>query len=247
MTFKKPLIGITLDSCDPSLKEKAKWYSFEFFYALRYRYIDAVEKAGGIPVCLPHCPNQIETYVERLDGLLVTGGGFDVDPKLYNDDQVHPTVTLNTKRTHFEYALTEQFLKTRKPFLGICGGMQLLNVICGGSLHQHLPDETSYTTDHSPDQKPVETAHIVHIQEESLLHSLTHQKTFSVNSVHHQAIKVPGKHLIVSAFADDGVIEAIEHDDHPFCVGVQWHPEFQLQDLDIALFEHFIKTASHGK
>lgn len=246
--IKKPLIGITADSFDPEVQKNAAWYSTEFWYALRYRYVKSIEDFGGVPFALPYSFDSIETYVNQLDGLLITGGGFDIDPKLYGDEKNHASVFLKTKRTEFEYSLCEAFLKQKKPILGICGGMQLLNVVCGGTLHQHVPDlkqDFPELENHQPQEGAMHYAHDVTIIEDTILHkNLGKAGSIAVNSVHHQAVKTLGPQLIANAIASDGLIEGFEHSLHDFVIGIQWHPEFLVQELDHSIFKSFIKAAA---
>ena len=123
-----PVIGLTLDH-EPG----GGWSKFPW-YAIRENYCNAVRDAGGLPVLLPHEPDAAGLYLERIDGLIVTGGGFDVDPALFGATNRHPTVTTKDRRTAFELAVTSGALAREMPVLGICGGQQLLNVALGGTL-----------------------------------------------------------------------------------------------------------------
>jgi putative glutamine amidotransferase len=127
----RPAIGLTLDA------EPAGGYSKLPWYALRQNYCDVVTRAGGLPVLLPHEPEQAEAYLDRLDGLLVTGGAFDVDPALFGARARHPSVRTKDRRTAFELAIVTGALQREMVVLGICGGQQLLNVVLGGTLIHH--------------------------------------------------------------------------------------------------------------
>ena len=135
MSQGQPVIGVTLDAEEPGGYSKLPWY------ALRQNYCEAVARAGGLPILLPHEPAQAAAYLDRIDGLVVTGGAFDVDPALFGAETRHSTVKLKTKRTAFEIEITKGALARNMPVLGICGGQQLLNVVLGGTLIQHIPDE----------------------------------------------------------------------------------------------------------
>ena len=133
--MKRPTIGLTLDS------EPAGGYSNQPWYALRENYCGAVVRAGGLPLLLPHEPGHAADYLDRVDGLIVTGGAFDVDPALFGAATRHETVTTKDRRTEFEKSATEGALERDMPVLGICGGQQLLNVVLGGTLIQHVPSQ----------------------------------------------------------------------------------------------------------
>ena len=242
----KPRIGITLDFVDPAQQEQGAWFNIEPWYALRYRYASAIEIAGGLPLNLSYHMNLVDDYVAMLDGLLITGGGFDVDPALYGAETVHPTILVKHTRTAFELALCKAFLAAGKPILGICGGMQLLNVVFGGTLHQHLPDtfmSAACDINHSPKIRAILTAHNVNFVAGTKLATLCATESCAVNSVHHQAVDRLGAGLKASAIADDTLIEAFESTEHPFVLGIQWHPEFLLSEVDNNIFKSFIEAA----
>ena len=139
---KRPVIGVTLDSEQPGGYSKYPWY------ALRQNYADAIIAAGGLSVALPHDAELAGAYLARLDGLVVTGGAFDVDPALYGDAGRHATVTLKERRTAAEMALTRGALAMNMPVLGICGGQQLLAVAVGGTLIQDISDSVPLALEH---------------------------------------------------------------------------------------------------
>ena len=242
MKLKKPLIGITLDYFDPTHDERALWYSQWPWYALRYRYCEAVASAGGVPMALSYYSNCIDDYAESLDGLVLTGGGFDSDPKLYGDEICHPTVKIKSNRTEFEMAIARRMLDLNKPVLGICGGMQLLNVLHQGTLYQDLPSEIESDIDHSQTHDRHLPQHTIIVESGTLLAGLTKETTLSVNSVHHQSVKQVAVGFRVNAQAPDGIIEGIESSDYKFCLGVQWHPEFHVTKADERIFEGFMQA-----
>ena len=151
----RPLIGLTLDA------EPAGGWSKYPWYALRQNYSAAVAAAGGLAVALPHDPGLAEAYLGRLDGLIVTGGAFDVDPALYGAGERHETVTLKSDRTTAELALLTGALARNMPVLGICGGQQLLAVALGGTLIQHIPDAIPNALQHEQKTPHDQHAHEV--------------------------------------------------------------------------------------
>jgi putative glutamine amidotransferase len=235
---RRPIIGVTLDS------EPAGGYAKLPWYALRENYCDVVAAAGGLPVALPHEPDLADHYLALVDGLVVTGGAFDVDPALYGAAGRHATVRLKERRTRFEWAVTRGAVDRDKPLLGICGGQQLLNVVLGGTLIQHLPDTFPDALAHEQPNPRTEPGHEVAVLAGSLLHRVTGADRLPVNSAHHQAAETVGEAVVVCATAADGVIEAIEDPRRRFCLGVQWHPEYRISAGDTALIEAFVAAAA---
>lgn len=233
----QPVIGLTLDAEPPGGYSKLPWY------AIRENYCDAVARAGGLPVLLPHEVEQAEAYLRVVDGLIVTGGAFDVDPALFGAETRHATVTTKDRRTRFELAVTRRALAADKPVLGICGGQQLLNVALGGTLIQHIPDEVPGALAHEQKTPRHEPAHTVRFADRTRLREIAGASEAPVNSTHHQAVKAPAPGLLVDATAPDGVIEGIEDPHRRFCIGVQWHPEYAISDADRRLFAAFIAAA----
>lgn len=232
-----PLVGITLDSEQPGGWSNYPWY------AVRENYCAAVRAAGGLPILLPHEPEEAEAYLDRIDALLVTGGAFDLDPALFGAVTRHETVRTKDRRTAFEAAITRGALERDLPVLGICGGQQLLNVVLGGTLIQHIPDEVENALAHEQPNPRHEAGHAVALEDDSLLQTLCKAAELPVNSAHHQAVKAVGPGVSVNAVAPDGVIEGIEAPDYRFCLGVQWHPEYAISPGDIAIFRAFVAAA----
>lgn len=235
--MSRPVIGLTLDA------EPAGGYSKLPWYALRENYCVAVEQAGGLPILLPHEPDLVEAYLERLDGIVVTGGAFDIDPALFGAESRHATVTTKDRRTAFELDLTRGALAHDLPVFGICGGQQLLNVALGGTLIQHIPDEVAAALAHEQPNPRTEPGHSVRVAPGTLLADIVNAAEIPVNSAHHQAVKTVGAGVVVNATAADGVIEGIEDRRYRFCLGVQWHPEYAISPADPALFRAFIQAA----
>jgi putative glutamine amidotransferase len=234
----QPVIGLTLDHEPPGGYSKTQpWY------ALRENYCAAVSAAGGLPVLLPHEPTRAGDYLALLDGLIVTGGAFDVDPKLFGAKTRHESVSTKDRRTEFELAVCRGALKSDKPVLGICGGEQLMNVALGGTLIQHIPDEVPDALAHEQPNPRSEAGHFVKVTGGTLLHRITGADELPVNSAHHQAVRDLAPGLVVDAVASDGVVEGIEDPRRRFLIGVQWHPEYAISEGDTRLFAAFIAAA----
>jgi putative glutamine amidotransferase len=240
-THKPPVIGVTLDS-EPGDREHKRFSRYPW-YALRANYCDAVAAAGGLPMALPHRPELASAYLDRLDALVVTGGAFDVDPALYGDPATHGSVTLKAGRTQAELALVQGALARAMPVLGICGGEQLLAVVLGGTLIQHIPDSVPGALAHEQPNPRHEPGHEVAVVPGTLLHRIVGATAMHVNSAHHQAVRAPGPHAVVNATTSDGVIEGIEDPRQRFCLGVQWHPEYHIDPGDRRLFDALIAAA----
>jgi putative glutamine amidotransferase len=234
---KRPLIGLTLDAEQPGGYSKYPWY------ALRQNYTSAIAAAGGLAVALPHDPGMASDYLDRLDGLIITGGAFDVDPALYGDAERHPTVELKSTRTSAELELLKGALARNMPIFGICGGEQLLAVALGGTLIQHIPDAITGALQHEQSTPHTKPGHNVKILPGTLLHKITGADTMQVNTSHHQAVLAPGS-ATINAVAPDGVIEGIEDPAQKFCLGVQWHPEYLIDPGDAQIFAAFIAAAN---
>jgi len=236
--MKRPIIGITLDS------ETSGGYSKFPWYAVRKNYCDTIFQAGGLPLPLTHELETIKNYLEIIDGIVITGGAFDLDPELFGTKERHQTIITKQQRTEFEIAITRGAIKKDMPILGICGGEQLLNVVLGGTLIQHIPDEIVSPLTHEQINPRDEAGHTINIKNNTILHRIVGKPSMSVNSAHHQSIKTISGNVIVNAIAPDGVIEGIEVPGKRFCLGVQWHPEFLIDSGDKKLFAAFLTASS---
>ena len=234
----QPIIGITLDY------EEGGGYSKMPWYALRENYCSSVSRFGATPLPLPHETGHLDTYAGLIDGLVITGGAFDVSPELYGASSQHETVTTKQRRTRFEFGITKLAIERGIPILGICGGEQLLNVVLGGTLIQHIPDSIPNALEHEQKNPRTEPGHDVAVVEDSLLHRILGTTKIAVNSAHHQAVATPAPGAIVDATAPDGVIEGIEYPAHPFCLGVQWHPEYFVTGADDKIMEAFVAACA---
>lgn len=211
-------------------------------------YILAIENAGGnvdiLPADIP--TDSLHDAFSQLDGLILSGGG-DIDPVIFHGEP-HPSVEgIIPERDATEISLTKLAILHRLPFLGICRGIQVMNVALGGTLFTDLPDQLGKTVAHSTEKRlPKNTInHMVKVKPDSWLYEVTRQKELPVNSRHHQGIKLLAEGLDVMAIAPDGLIEAVHLRGHPYGIGVQWHPE-NLPEVDHArtLFETLIRAAA---
>ncbi|MFH1854084.1 MAG: gamma-glutamyl-gamma-aminobutyrate hydrolase family protein [Candidatus Omnitrophota bacterium] len=230
----KPIIGIT---CEVN---KLKPYFSQFELSCDYRYVRAILRAGGIPVLIPINPyrKEVTKLLQHLDGLVIIGGA-DVHPNFYGEKSTEKVRSVYRGRIYFETWLYKMAQKKKIPVLAICYGMQLLNVIYGGTLYQDIRSNIKDSGNHCSKKYP---QHVVRIQPGSLCHKIFKRSSFFVHSDHHQAVKTLGRSLKISAFSDDGIIEAIEGPSHT--IAVQWHPERQAKDpVQKQLFRYFIRLA----
>ena len=234
--MKNPIIGITLDYENNGGYSKFPWY------AIRENYLNCLYKFGAIPFPLFHNIEVNNHFLKTLDGLVITGGNFDIDPSLYSE-ATDGSRNFKSKRTDFETKIFNQFLKTSKPILGICGGEQLMNVASGGDLIQDINSSINTNIKHEQINPRNEVSHEVKITKNSKLFKIIQSDKIKVNSAHHQSVKNTGENFIASAFASDNVVEAIEHTKHSWCIGLQWHPEFLITGSDVAIIRDFINHA----
>jgi putative glutamine amidotransferase len=244
-----PLVGISCMSEDPT-------ETLDVRHSARLAYVNAVALAGAAPVLIPmsDIDESLETICSRLDGLMLTGGG-DIDPELYGEGATTQLISPDRLRDRTEIWLAKQAISNDMPLLGICRGLQVLNVACGGSLHQDIAGQVPHAGQHRfapPDHGREYLAHVVEVQADTLLANLIQgaekvhaSSTLRVNSRHHQAIKEVGYGLSVVARARDGIVEAIEGPGRRFMLGVQWHPEDLVARDEAArrMFEAFIRAA----
>ncbi len=211
-------------------------------------YTWAIHHAGGTPIIIPPLTQAADwsRLVERLDGLLLSGGE-DIAPDRYGHTLEPWTGRVDSERDEAELGLVQLWVTSGKPLLGICRGHQVLNVALGGVLVQDIMANIADALDHAyvsgrPMENPVHDVDIVPDCQLSRILGGTH---FAVNSAHHQAVTVPGRDLAIVARAPDGVVEATEISDHPFCVSVQWHPEamVKISSSMLPLFAAFVNAA----
>jgi len=228
-----PLIGITTYARDESNK-----------VGLPAEYIDSVRRAGGCAVLLPPGEPHVDAALERLDGLIIAGGG-DIDPSCYGGKS-HPDVYMvDHERDELELGLARRVIETGLPTLCICRGAQILNVALGGTLHVHLPEVFGDQVSHRlPPREP--TPHPVAVEPESRLAEVIRETRPEPMSWHHQAICEVADGLQVTAHAPDGVIEAVEYPEHPLLLAVQWHPELSAAEdaVQQRLFDELVRVST---
>lgn len=234
----QPIIGI-----------QAQKLPHENFYRLNPKYADAIFAGGGIPIILPliAAPEYLERVWPMLDGLVLSGCYSDLDPKLYGEAP-HPKLgPVSDRRDQFDWLLLARAHEERMPIFGICRGFQSLNVFRGGKLIQDLPSQQPSHVEHDPEEDPSKPfAHMVRIAPSTLLNHAQQETQTQVNSLHHQAVREPGKGLRVIAWAEDGVIEAVQNEDlaEHYVLGVQWHPErtHEMDEFSLQLFKDFVQA-----
>jgi len=218
---RRPVIGLT-----PDLAANAEGGGPPR-YELKLSYVEGILKGGGLPLLLPYSDDEkvVQAYLDRVQGLVVTGGAFDIPPADYGEEPREGLGPLKPERTAFETTVLRAALERQLPVLGICGGMQLLNVVLGGTLYQDLVRELPSASLHEQKHPSVQPQHPVDVRDGTLLAEAVGKGALMVNSTHHQAVNVVAPGLLVSAVAPDGVVEAIELPGPAFVLGVQWHPE----------------------
>jgi putative glutamine amidotransferase len=212
-------------------------------YELKQAYADAVLSAGGLPIVLPYSDDESAAAeaVALCDALVVTGGAFDIPPEAYGAAAHRMLGQLKPGRTQFEQRVLRAALESRKPVLGVCGGMQLLAVELGGTLWQDVREQVPGASDHEQKIDPRQTGHAARVVSGTQLARIVGADIVQVNSTHHQAVRDPGP-AVVSAVAPDGVVEAIELPDR-FALGVQWHPELLAGAEHRALYRALVEAA----
>lgn len=208
-------------------------------------YLKGIELAGGAPVVLPLIEDRevLSAILERCAGVLIPGG-HDVEPACYGQELMPECGELSPARDRLEDWVIGWALERDMPILGICRGVQMLNVHLGGTLYQDLPTQRPESLNHSQ-EPPYETlVHQVEVKENSALAELTGAGMLSVNSLHHQAIETVAPGLVVDAVSTDGIVEAVHLPGKQFVLGVQWHPEYccQIQKEAMGIFRGFLRA-----
>ncbi len=236
----RPLIGIPCDDGDTPVRPGRPATAR---YELKRSYADAVYRAGGLPVLLPYALDAADELLARLEGLLLAGGAFDIPPEEYGETPQPGCGPVKPERTRFERRVLEGALARGLPVLGVCGGMQLLNVAHGGTLVQDLPTQHDGALAHQQPDDPRKPSHAVRVETGSLLHRICETEALQVNSTHHQAVAKLGAGLDVIARAPDGVVEAIQSHQLRFVLGVQWHPESLSDDPSRRIYRALVDAA----
>lgn len=235
---RKPLIGIGADV----IIEEGTTDRFAGYLT----YVEALREAGATPLLIPPDARAAVDLIDVLDGVVLAGGN-DCDPAVYGQE-CHPSVTpMDERRQSNDLALARLSRAHSIPALGICLGMQMMNVAAGGTLIQDIPSEVASDVQHATHGE-TRTRHDVRITDGTRLAWILRQRELTVNSSHHQAVREVGNGLRVAAHATDGIIEALEDPQHPFYVGLQWHPEEMTGEAAAeAIFTAFVAAArEHG-
>lgn len=218
MIVKPPIIGITTEGRDDCAH-----------FQLCANYADSVRTAGGIPILLPPGETKLDRILDVIDGLVITGGG-DVDPQRYSSVG-HPSINeVDRERDQFEFTLAEKVLSSKTPVLGICRGLQVLSLASGlPELVPHLPETYGDTVLHAGNRHRF-VPHQVSLDRDSRLYEIIGKTEFTVMSLHHQGIEATPPNWQAVGYSVDGLIEAIEHQFHPWAIALQWHPEMSPAD-----------------
>lgn len=224
LSRRRPVIGIT---CRTRISPpKAEGLNSSTDFLGEKPYVDCIVRAGGTPVLLPSVESDgyVHDVLRTLDGVLLPGGD-DADPALYGGEPHRKLAVTDDLKGRFEAALARGALEAGVPLFGICGGIQILNVACGGTLHQDIAACTSSTIQHRVVQTESRPCHSIDIVPGSRLHEIIGETRIRVNSTHHQAIAALGDGLVATAHAPDGIVEAVERPGELFVLAVQFHPE----------------------
>jgi putative glutamine amidotransferase len=244
-----PIIGVP---CRPDV---SGLYPSRPINAQNQTYINAIIQAGGIPILIPVeiTGKLLETVLHQVNGLVFSGGG-DIDPIYYNESPMTDNLSdIQKDRDELEFQLIRLAIESHKPFFAICRGIQVMNVAIGGNLWQDLASQCPQAMRHDyyyqDEQLPRNyIAHEVKLEKSSLLSKILETDRLSVNSLHHQAAKEIAPSLRAAGYADDGIVEVLEAPNHPFGLGVQWHPEELVAEQETArkIFAAFIEVSRNG-
>lgn len=233
-TQRLPLIGLTVYSADD------KYHYFP------HDYVKSVRLSGGIPVLLPPGESRNTDLIRALDGVILTGGG-DINPQRYSGEGHPQLYWVNDGQDESEFNIASTALEMKLPVFATCRGLQIINTLMGGSLHPHFPDHYGDDISHRSEANQA-VEHLVTLESDSALARLVDEVRFTVKSWHHQSIKDLANGFRAVGFAEDGVIEAIESEDYPDLVAVQWHPEIDNENNGVQqkLFQRWIAKCLSG-
>lgn len=243
----RPVIGIPMQSLAAVPGER------QAMWALGQRYVEVLARHGAVPWLIPALvddPGAIRSIFDRLDGLLLAGGS-DIHPGQYGESIRPECGPIDPNRDTVEIDLVRRSVEANRPAFGICRGLQLMNVARGGTLYQDIAAQVPAALKHDYTARQghldrTGSPHDVAVKAGTRLASILGTNGFPVNSIHHQAVKDLGAGLVATAYAPDGVVEALELPSHPFFLGVQWHPEdlLESQPSMAALFDAFVGAAA---
>ncbi len=237
----KPIIGLT------TFKEiKTTWT----YNNVSYNYVNSVLLAGGVPIMIPILKDteDIDRYLDIVDGLIFTGGE-DVAPLLYGENPIKEVTCICSDRDNMELNLFKRAYEKGVPIFGVCRGLQLINVALGGTLYQDINSQIKDSLGHSVDMAGDELYHSMKVEKDSKLYEVFQREMVDINSFHHQSVKDLGKDLKVSAYSEDGIVEAFESTNDKFIMAVQFHPEALIpRHMEfINLFKYFITKCNHTR
>jgi len=240
----KPIIGIVGNM---EILDKGMFPGYIRSY-INYDYITSIVQAGGIPLILPIVKDEkiIQSQIKSVDGIVISGG-CDVNPLLYGEEPTQKQGFILKERDDFDVSVVKIATALKKPILGICRGLQILNVVFGGTLYQDLSFIDGCYIKHFQESRPSLQGHTVNIYKGTKLHDILGESVISVNSFHHQAVKDIASGFIVNAISKDFVVEGIEKQGEDCVLGIQWHPEMMTAQGDMQMrkiFEKFVEKST---
>lgn len=237
----KPIIGITTNICTENIGCHT---GTERVY-MTNDYVKAIERAGAIPMLLPPIQNEddINSQINVCDGFIIAGGD-DVNPILYNEEPKEKLGEFNSTVDEYQIKLLKKIIDLDKPVLGVCRGLQLINIVLGGNLYQDLSYREEESFKHCQIAIRYQPSHKVNFKEGSIFENLFGKSAF-VNSFHHQSLNKLGNDVEVLAFSNDNIVEAVQVKNKKFVLGVQWHPEMMMvkDDYMIGIFKELINKS----